>query len=110
MSSNNSDDDNDDNDNNHGVPTSSRDRLGGRGSLDDNDNYTDRHQRENWQPSLVPRMNERQEQMRMEKRVCDLEYDLRQLEEENKQLKVELKCSKKKYRRLSKEDIRTYNE
>ncbi len=48
--------------------------------------------------------------MRTEKRVCDLEYDLRQLEAENKQLKVELNCSKKKYRCLSKEDIRTYNE
>jgi hypothetical protein len=39
-----------------------------------------------------------------------LEYDLRQLEEDNKQLKVELKFSKNKYRRSSKEDIRTYNE
>ncbi len=46
----------------------------------------------------------------MEKRVRDLEYDLRQLEAENKRLKVELKCSKKKYRHLSEEDIRTYNE
>ncbi len=43
MSSNNSDDDDANNDNNHGVPTSFRDRLGGRGSLDDNDNYTDHH-------------------------------------------------------------------
>ncbi len=43
MSSNNSDDGDDDNNNNHGIPTSSRDRLGGKGSLDDNDNYTDRH-------------------------------------------------------------------
>ena len=48
--------------------------------------------------------------MGAEKRVRDLEYDLRQLEAGNKQLKVELKCSKKKYRRLSKEDIRTCNE
>jgi hypothetical protein len=39
--SNNDDDDN--NDDNHGVPTSSRDRLGGKGSLDDNDKYTDHH-------------------------------------------------------------------
>jgi hypothetical protein len=45
-----------------------------------------------------------------EKRVRDLEYDLRQLEADNKQLKVELKFSKNKYRHLSKEDIRTYNE
>jgi hypothetical protein len=44
------------------------------------------------------------------KRVGDLEYDLRELEVENKQLKLELKCSKKKYRRSSKEDIRNYNE
>jgi hypothetical protein len=43
MSSDNSDDDDDDNNNNHGVPTSSRDRLGGRGSLDDYDNYTGCH-------------------------------------------------------------------
>jgi hypothetical protein len=45
-----------------------------------------------------------------EKRAHDLEYHLGQLEADNKQLKVELKFSKKKYRRLSKEDIRTYNE
>jgi hypothetical protein len=68
MSSNNSDhDDNNDKNNNHGIHTSSRDRLGGRGSLDNNDNYTDRHRRENQLPSLVPRMNKRQEQMRAEK-------------------------------------------
>ncbi len=48
--------------------------------------------------------------MRAGKRVLDLEYDLRQLEADNKQLKVELKCSKKKYKRPNKEDIRTYNE
>jgi hypothetical protein len=48
--------------------------------------------------------------MRVEKRVRDLEYDLRQLEAENKRLKVELNCSKKKYRHSSREDIRTYNE
>ncbi len=61
MSSNNSDNDNNNNNDNHGIPTSSRDRLGGRGSLDDNDNYTDRHRHENRLPSLVPKMNERQE-------------------------------------------------
>ena len=48
--------------------------------------------------------------MRMEKRVCDLEYDLWQLEADDKQLKVELKFAKKKYRRSSKEGIRTCNE
>ncbi len=101
MSSDNSNNDDDDNGNNHGVPTSSRNRLGGRGSLDDNHNYTDRHRHENRLPSLVPRMNKRQEQMRTEKRVRDLEYDSRELEAENKQLKLELKCSKKKYRRSS---------
>jgi hypothetical protein len=74
MSSDNCDNDNDGNDNNHGIPTSSKDRLGGMGSLDDNDNYTDRHQCENRLPSLVPRMNERQEQMHADKRVRDLEY------------------------------------
>ena len=84
MSSNNSDNDDDNNDNNHGVPTLSRDRLGGKGSLDDNGNYTDRHRHENRLPSLVPRMNERQERMRAEKRVRDLEYDLRQLDADNK--------------------------
>jgi hypothetical protein len=55
-------------------------------------------------------MNKRQEQMHAEKRVRDLEYDLSQLEADNKQLMVELKFAKKKYRRLSKEDIRTFNE
>ncbi len=48
--------------------------------------------------------------MHAEKRVRDLEYDLRQLEADNKRLKVELKFEKEKYRRLSKEDIRTCNE
>ncbi len=48
--------------------------------------------------------------MRAEKRVRDLEYDLRQLEVDNKRLKVKLKFSKNKHRRSSKEDIRTYNE
>ena len=67
MSSENKDDDNNNNDDNHGAPTSSRDRLGGKGSFNDNDNYTDRHWRENQLPSLVPKMNKRQEQMRMEK-------------------------------------------
>jgi hypothetical protein len=55
-------------------------------------------------------MNKRQEQMQAEKRVHDLEYDLRQLEVDDKQLKVKLKFSRKKYRCSSKEDIRTYNE
>ncbi len=44
------------------------------------------------------------------KRVRDLEYYLRQLEVDNKRLKIELKFAKKKYRRLSKEDISTCNE
>jgi hypothetical protein len=48
--------------------------------------------------------------MRAQTRVRDLEYDLREIEAENKQLMLELKCSKKKYRCLSKEDIRNYNE
>ncbi len=68
MSSDNSDDDDDNNNNNHGVPTSSRDRLGGKGSFGNNDNYTDRHRHENQLPSSVPRMNKRQEQMRTEKK------------------------------------------
>jgi hypothetical protein len=110
MSSDNSNDDNNNNNNNHGLPTSSRDRLGGKGSFNDNDNYIDRHRREIQLPSLVTRMNERQERMHSEKRIRDLEYDLRQLEAKNKQLKGKLNCSKKKYRRSSKEDIRTYNE
>ncbi len=76
MSSDNSDNDDND-DNNHDVHTSSRNRLGGRGSLDNNDNYTDHHWRENQLSSLVSSMDKRQEQMRTEKRVCDLEYDLK---------------------------------
>ena len=107
MSSDNSDNDDDNNDDNHGVPTASRDRLGGKGSFDDNDNYTDHHQHENQLPSLIPRMNKRQEQMCVEKRVRDLEYDLGQLEVDKKQLKVEPKFAN---RCSSKEDIRTCNE
>jgi hypothetical protein len=67
MSSDNSNDDNNNNNDNHDVPTLSRDRLGGKGSFNDNGYYTDRHRREIRLPSLVPRMNERQEQMRTEK-------------------------------------------
>ncbi len=94
MSSDNSDDDNDDNNDNHGVLTS-RDRLGGNGSLDDNDNYTDRLL--TWKPTAQFGSKDEQETRANAhgKRVRDLEYDLRQLEVENKQLKVELKCSKK---------------
>ncbi len=110
MRSDNSDNDDDNNDDNHGVPTLSRDMLGEKGSFDDNDNYTDRHRCENRLPSSVLRMNKRQERMRAKKWVHDLEYDLRQFKADNKQLKVELKFSKKKYRCSSKEDIRTYNE
>ncbi len=67
MSSDNSNNDDNNNDDNHGVPTSSRDRLGGKGSFDNNDNYSDCHRRETQLPSLVPRMNKRQERMRAEK-------------------------------------------
>ncbi len=44
-----------------------------------------------------------------EKKVRDLEFDVIELEEENKQLKSKLK-GKKKYRRSSKEDLRQDNE
>ena len=44
-----------------------------------------------------------------EKKVRDLEFDVIELEEENKQLKSKLK-GKKKYRRSSKEDFRHNNE
>ncbi len=67
MSSNNRVIDDDNDDDNHGIHTFSRHRLGERGSLDDNDNYTDRHRRENRLPSSDPRINERQERMRAEK-------------------------------------------
>jgi hypothetical protein len=43
MSSDNSNDDDNNNNDNHSVPTSSRDRLGEKGSFDNNDNYTDHH-------------------------------------------------------------------
>jgi hypothetical protein len=41
MSSDNSNDDDNNNDDNHGVPTSSRDELEGKGSFNNNDIYTD---------------------------------------------------------------------
>jgi hypothetical protein len=64
----------DDNGNNHCVPTSSGCRLGGKGSLDNNDNYTDCHQHENQLPSSVPRMNKRQEQMHCRKPLINVPY------------------------------------
>jgi hypothetical protein len=48
--------------------------------------------------------------MRTEKRICDLEDDVKELEAVNKRLKEELKNYKKKVRRSSKGDIRDSNE
>ena len=58
---------------------------------------------------MISKMNERQMQIHAEKRVCDLELDIRKMEEENNQFELDLK-DKKKYRHLSNEDLRQANE
>jgi hypothetical protein len=63
-----------------------------RNHSSDNDNlHTDCYKQEKWQPDVAPRGDERQEQMRTEIRICDLEDDVKELEAMNKRLKEELK-------------------
>jgi hypothetical protein len=59
-----------------------RQLLQGHGTAkkDSSDNYdihTDHYKQGKGQPDVAPRGDERQEQMRVEKRVCDLEDDVK---------------------------------
>ncbi len=63
-----------------------------RNDSSDNDNFhTDHYKEGKQQPDVAPRGDERQEQMRAEKRIPDLEDDVKELEAVNKRLKEELK-------------------
>ncbi len=98
------------NDNNsRDKTTNSRARYSRNDYSDDNNLHTDHYKQGKWQPDVAPRRDERQEQMHMEKRIRDLEDDVKELEVVNKRLKEELKNHKKKVRRSSKGDIRDSN-
>jgi hypothetical protein len=89
--------------------TTSRARYSGKDSSDDDNNHTDCYKQGKRQPDVAPWRDERQEQMRTEKRVRDLEDDAKELEAENKRLKEELKNLNKRVSRSSKENIRNSN-
>jgi hypothetical protein len=89
--------------------TISRARYSRKDSSDDNNNHTDHYKQGKQQPDVAPRVDERQKQMRVEKRVRDLEDDVKELEAVNKRLKEELKNSKKRVSCSSKGDIRNSN-
>jgi hypothetical protein len=88
-----------DNNNSRDKTTASR-AWYSRNDSSDNDNlHTDRCKQGKWQPDVAPRGDKRQEQMRAEKRILDLEDDVKELEAVNKRLEEELKNYKKKVRR-----------
>jgi hypothetical protein len=76
-----------DNDNSRDMTTTSRAQYSRNDSSDDDNLNTDRYKQGKWQPDVAPRGDERQEQMRAEKRICDLEDDVIELEAVNKRLK-----------------------
>ncbi len=75
-------------------------------SSDDNNLHTDRYKQRKLQPDVAPRGDERQERMCAEKRIRDLEDDVKELEAVSKRLKEELKNYKKKVCHSSKGDIK----
>jgi hypothetical protein len=98
-----------DNDDSRDKTTTSRAQYSRNDSSDDNNLHTDHYKQGKGQPDIALRGDERQEQMRMEKRICDLEDDAKELEAVNKRLKEEPKNYKKKVHRSSKGDIRDSN-
>jgi hypothetical protein len=89
--------------------TTSRARYSRNDSSDEDNLHTDHYKQGKWQPDVAPRGDERQEQMHVEKRIQDLEDDVKELEAVNKKLKEELKNYKKRVRRSSKGDIKDSN-
>jgi hypothetical protein len=99
-----------DNDNNsRDKTTPSRARYSRKDSSDEDNNHTDHYKQGTQQPNVAPRGDERQEQMRVEKRVGDLEDDVKELEVVNKRLKEELKNLKMRVSHSSEGDIRNSN-
>ncbi len=89
--------------------TISRAQYSQNDSSDDDNLHTDHYKQRRRQPDVAPWGNERQEQVCTEKRIRDLEDDVKELEAVNKRLKEELKNYKKKVRCSSKGDIRDSN-
>ncbi len=96
-------------DNSRDKTTTSRAQYSRYESSDNNNLHTDRYKQGKRQPDVAPRGDERQEQMHVEKRIRDLEDDVKELEAMNKRLKEELKKIKNKVRCSSKGDIRDSN-
>jgi hypothetical protein len=97
------------NDNSRDKTTTSRVWYSRNKSSDEDNLHTDHYKQGKWQPDVAPRGDERQEHMRAEKRIRDLEDDVKELEVVNKRLKEELKNYKKKVHCSSKGDIRDSN-
>ncbi len=75
-----------DDDNSRDKTTTSRVRYSRNDSSDDDNLHTDRYKEGKWQPDVAPRGDERQERMCTEKRIRDLEDDVKELEAVNKRL------------------------
>jgi hypothetical protein len=67
--------------------TTSRARYSAKESSDNDNNHTDCNKQGKRQPDVAPRGDERQEQMHAEKKVRNLEDDVKELEAVNKRLK-----------------------
>jgi hypothetical protein len=99
----------DDGNNSRDKTTTSRARYSRKDSSEDDNNHTGHYKQGKQQPDVAPRGDEMQDQMCAEKRVHDLEDDVKELEVVNKRLKEELKKSKKRVSCSSKGDIRNSN-
>ncbi len=75
-----------DDNNSRDKTTTSRAQYIRNNSSDDNNLHTDRYKQGKWQQDVAPRGDERQEQMHAEKRIRDLEDDVKELEAVNKRL------------------------
>jgi hypothetical protein len=80
-----------DDDDSRDKTTNSRVQYSRNDSSDDDNLHTDCYKQGKRQPDVAPRGDERQEQMRAEKRIRDLEDDVKELKAVNKRLKEELK-------------------
>jgi hypothetical protein len=98
------------NDNNSRDKTTTSRAWYSRNDSSDNDNlHTDHYKQGKQQPDVAPRGDESQEGMHAEKRIRDLEDDVKELEVVNMRLKEELKNYKKRVRHSIKGDIRDSN-
>jgi hypothetical protein len=89
--------------------TTSREQYSRNNSSNNDNLHTDHYKQGKRQPDVDPRGDERQDWMHVEKRIRDLEDDVKELEVVNKRLKEELQNYKKKVHCSSKGDIRDSN-